>query len=236
MSAGSQETGSAIGTLNEKALHVALKEWYGQPGDRFEVSVDGFVIDIVRGDLLLEIQTGSFSAIRRKVKNLVTRHELRLVYPVAREKWIVRLDKDGSGDILGRRKSPKRGSAESVFEELVSFPKLLANPSFSVEVLLIQEEEVRAFGGKRAWRRRGWVTQERRLLDVVGRHVFAEPHDLLALVPPDLPHPWTTADLAAAIGRPRRLAQKMAYCLRHLDLVEIAGKQGNAILYETRHP
>jgi hypothetical protein len=39
-----------IGLLNEKPLHAALKDWYARPEDRFEVSVDGFVIDVVQGD------------------------------------------------------------------------------------------------------------------------------------------------------------------------------------------
>jgi hypothetical protein len=46
-----------IGQLNEKALHASLKQWYARPGDRFEVAVGGFVIDIVRAELLIEIQT-----------------------------------------------------------------------------------------------------------------------------------------------------------------------------------
>jgi hypothetical protein len=33
--------------------------------DRFEVPVDGFVIDIVRDDLLIEIQTRNFSSLKR---------------------------------------------------------------------------------------------------------------------------------------------------------------------------
>ncbi|MBN1977588.1 MAG: hypothetical protein JW918_09320 [Anaerolineae bacterium] len=221
---------SGIGTLNEKPLHAALKERYAQPGDQFEVPVDDFFVDIVRDDLLIEIQTGNFASIKRKVRALVGSHSLRLVYPIAREKWIVRLAKDGSGDVLGRRKSPKHGGLEHIFGELVSFPKLLAAANFSVEVLLIQEEEIRRFDGRRGWRRRGWVTHERRLLDVVGRRLFETPEDLLALLP-DLPEPWTTADLAIGIGQPRWLARKMAYCLRKMGLVEPVGKQGNAILY-----
>lgn len=220
-----------IGTLNEKPLHAALKAWYAQPGDQFEVAVDGFVVDIVRGDLLIEIQTGSFSSIKRKMKALVQDRSVRLVYPIAREKWIVRLAKDGSGDVLGRRKSPKRGALEHVFGELVSFPKLLANPNFSLEVLLIQAEEIRSYDGRRGWRRHGWVIQESRLLDVVGRRLFETPDDLAAFIPADLTEPWTTADLAAAIGQPRWLARKMAYCLRKMGTVEAVGKQGNAILY-----
>ena len=47
-----------IGTLNEGALHAQLKDWYRRPGDRLEQNVGGFVVDLVRGDLLVEIQTG----------------------------------------------------------------------------------------------------------------------------------------------------------------------------------
>ena len=40
-----------ISTYNEKPLHAALKEYCAEPGDRFEVAVDGSLIDIVRGKL-----------------------------------------------------------------------------------------------------------------------------------------------------------------------------------------
>jgi hypothetical protein len=222
---------SGIGTLNEKPLHAALKEWYAQPDDRFEVSVDDFVVDVVRGDLLIEIQTANFSSIKRKVRTLIEGYSLRLVYPIPQDKWIVRLSKDGSGDVLGRRRSPKHGTVEHLFEELVYLPRLLADPNFVLEVLLTQEEEVRHYDGKRVWRRHGWIVQERRLLDVVDRRLFETPEDLLALLPADLSEPWTTADLALGIDQPRWLARKMAYCLRKMNLVEPVGKQGNAILY-----
>ena len=219
-----------IGTLNESPLHAALKEWYAQPDDRFEVPVDGFVVDIVRGDLLVEVQTGSFSGIKRKLAVLAARHPVRLVYPVAREKWIVKLAGDGHSQ-LGRRKSPKRGAVEHVFKELVSFPQLLSDPNFSLDVLLIQEEEFRRYDGKRGWRRRGWVTHERQLLEVVGRRLFETPADMGALLPSSLTEPFTTAELSAAIARPRWLAQKMAYCLREMGVIAPVGKRGKAILY-----
>jgi hypothetical protein len=228
--AESQNTTHKIGTLNEKPLHAALKTWYARPGDRFEASVDGFIVDIVRGDLLVEIQTGSFSGLRRKMDALTSRHAVRLVYPIAREKWIVKLAKNGNG-LSGRRKSPKRGVLEHVFRELVSFPHLLARPSFSLDVLLIQEEEVRRYDGRRGWRRKGWVIHERRLLKVLDQHRCEVPADMMALLPPDLVEPFTTSDLAAAMARPRWLAQKMAYCLREMGAIDPVGKQGNAILY-----
>jgi len=37
--------------------------------------------------------------------------------------------------------------------------------------------------------------------------------------------------LALAIQHPRALAQKMAYCLREMGVLEVVGKQRNALLY-----
>jgi hypothetical protein len=230
MSTEAQETAHQIGTLNENPLHAALKAWYARPGDRIEVPVDGFIVDIVRGDLLVEVQTGNFYSIKCKMATLAAHHPVRLVYPIAREKWIVKLKGKGPGR-LSRRKSPKRGAFEHVFAELVRFPELVPNPNFSLEVLLIQEEEARRYDGKRGWRRRGWVTHERRLLEVVEDRLFETAEDMRALIPADLAEPFTTADLAAAIGKPRWLAQKMAYCLREMDAIAAVGKRGNAIRY-----
>ena len=190
---------SGIGLLNEKPLHASLKEWCAQPGDQFEVTVDGFVIDLVRDDLLLEIQTGHFASIKSKLIELVRTYRTRLIYPIAQERWIVKRAKGNSGGVT-RRKSPKRGRVEDLFWEMVSFPHLLVNPNFSLEVVLIREEEVRRYEEKRNWRRRGWIIEERRLLEVVDRRLFEEGADLQALLPETVGKSFTTKDLAEAMG------------------------------------
>lgn len=162
--------------------------------------------------------------------SLTQRHRVRLVYPIAYEKWIVRLSGTDES-VLGRRKSPKRGAVELVFEELVSIPHLLAHPNFSIELLLIQEEEVRWQGAVRRGRRKGWFTHERRLLQVMGERLLETPADALALIPTTLTVPFTTTDLARAIGRPRWLAQKIVYCLRHMGGVAVVGRRGRSPLY-----
>ena len=220
---------SGIGLLNEKPLHASLKEWYAQPGDQFEVAVDGFVIDIVRDDLLLEIQTRNLVSIKSKLRTLARSHQTRLIYPIAQEKWIVKLVKENSGGIT-RRKSPKRGRVEDLFWEMVSFPQLLANPNFSLEVLMIREEEVRRYTGKRKWRRRGWAIEERRLMGVVGQRLYEEPADWRAFLPKDL-GAFTARDLSEAIGIRRQLAQRMVYCLRKVSVIKLISKQGRANLY-----
>jgi len=221
---------TTIGCLNESPLHAALKNWLAQPGDRCEEQIEGFRIDIVRGDLLIEVQTRNFSALKHKLWRLVPQHRLRLVYPVAREKRLLKRAGDGQGR-PSRRKSPKRGRVEDLFRELVSFPELALLPNFSLEVLLIQEEEVRHHDARRAWRRQGWVTEERRLLQVLERRVFETPADYGALLPGELADPFTTADLAQALRRPRSLAQKMAYCLRRMDVIGSVGRRDRYVLY-----
>lgn len=222
-----------IGTLNEKSLHASLKDWYARPGDLFEQPVDGYIIDIVRGEQLIEIQTGSFSPLKTKLRKLVKKHPVQLVYPVAAQKWLVKLDEDGHRP-TNRRKSPKKMGVESVFSELVYIPHLLENPRFSISVLLIHEVEVRRHDPRRAWRRRGWVVDDRQLLKVVSETCFRHPDELLTLLPITLPDPFTTADLAREIHQPRRLAQQMTYCLRKMGVIEQMGKSGRAHAYSRK--
>jgi len=191
-----------IGTLGERSLHSALKDWYAGPDDRLEAEVDGFHIDILRQKLLIEIQTTNFSSQRKKLKTLTEKHRVRLVFPIAKEKWIVRLSADGVKQ-RGRRKSPKKGHLFHLFEELVSIPGLIRKENFSLEVLLIQAEEVRRDDGQGSWRRKGWSVADHRLLGVVSRHVFGNPWDFLAFIPPDLSDPFSTHELAKCIEKPR---------------------------------
>ena len=219
-----------IGTLAEKSLHAALKEWIAQPGDQFEVMVDNFVIDIVRGDLLIEIQTGNFSAMKRKLGQLLDSHPVHLLHPIPREKWIVR--QTASGNQISRRKSPKRGRVENIFDELVYIPHLISHPNLSLEVLFTQEEQILRDDGKGSWRRKRWSIHDQRLLNVAERAVFKSVADFRDLLPPTLPQPFTNADLAESLPCPTRLAQKMTYTLRESGVITLVGKQKRALLYE----
>ena len=224
-----------IGTLREKPLHASLTLWCAEQGDRFEVKIDRYVIDVVRDDLLIEIQTSGFSSMKKKLRRLLDEgYRVRIVHPIAVDKTIVRLDEDGQ--VLGRRRSPKHGTVLDVFAELVSFPDLVADPGLEITLALTVEDEYRKHDQKKAWRRKGWVVQERRLVEVTDSVHLTGVADLVALLPPDLPEVFTTADITAAAGCPRRVAQQMAYCLRGAGAMETAGKQGNSIEYRLVTP
>jgi len=218
--------------LGETSLHDEVKRWYSQPGDRMEEWVDGYLIDIVRGDQLIEIQTGNFSAIKAKLEDLVRRHPVQLVHPIAETKWIVRLD--ARGERVSRRRSPRRGRVEDLFLELVYVPHLMREANFSLEALLVQSEEELIDDGRGSWRRRRWSVHDRRLLDVVGRATFSTPADFLKLFPATLPKEFTTRELAEFLRVRANIAQKMTYSLRYMDVIGTIGKRGRANLYSIK--
>jgi hypothetical protein len=222
---------NGINVYNEKSLHAALKKWYTQPGDQLELRVDGYIIDLVRGNLLVEVQTGSFSPLKRKLFKLVENHPVRLVFPIAVEKWILFQPKNDN-ETLTKRKSPKRGRVEHLFAQMVYIPGLMAHENFTLEILLTREEEIRRYDGKKGWRRKGWVTEERRLLEVVGSQVFETVDDLARLLPAEVGQSFTVREAAKAMSQPVWLAQKMTYCLREMGAITAAGKKGRAIRYE----
>lgn len=219
-----------IGLKNESSLHSAIKNWYAKPGDRLEVKVDGYIIDIVRGAMLIEIQTGNFASIRDKLSRLLKNHDIRLVHPIPVIKNIIHMSPDGS--ITRRRKSPKHGNVFDIFNELVSMPNVINEDNFTFEALMICEDEIICDDGKGSWRRRGASVVDRRLTDVTGSIVFKSREDFLRLLPDNLSHLFTNKELSAACGITISKAQRMTYCLKKMGAINEAGKLGKKLLYE----
>jgi len=218
------QTQPQIGMLREKSLHASVKTWYARPEDSLEKLVDGYVVDIVReDDLLVEVQTRSFSPLKRKLRALTKNHSVRLVHPIAAEKWILKISEHG--EELGRRKSPKRGRIEDVFKELVAIPDLMQHERFVLEVLMIREEEVRMYDGKGSWRHPEWRKEDRRLLEVLEQRRLCNPQQAAALLPgaAALPRPFTNRQLATAAKLRLNLAGRMTYCLRKMGSLDVVG-------------
>ncbi len=223
----------SIGVRNESSLHAAIKQWYRRPGDALEVEIAGYVVDIVRGELLIEVQTGNFSTIRKKLRALLEHHRVRLVYPVATRKWLVRVDQVG-GNVLRRRKSPKQGTLDNLFDELIRIPDLPGHSGFCLEVVLVCTEEIRCDDGRGSWRRAGVSIIDRRLIEVVDSVCYDSTQDYLSFLPNDLPKPFSNNMLAACASVPVRKARKMTYCLRKMDAIREVGRNGRELLFAIR--
>jgi hypothetical protein len=115
--------------------------------------------------------------------------------------------------------------------------------------------KLRRAGGKEVSRRRS--PKQRTLLDVFDElvhftrvfphrrltlevpfstHQFRSAADLCRMLPNELPKPFHTGHLAAALGVERWIAQRMAYCLRETGAVQSVGKLRGAWLYRSRTP
>jgi hypothetical protein len=223
--------GPIIGTLQERSLHASLKELYMTEDARNEVSIDGFVVDVIRNGLLIEIQTRNFAAIKNKLSSLLKNHPVRLVYPLPKKKWIVK-ETPGGEKQLSRRSSPKSCGFEDVFNELVRIPNFIAHSNFSIEVLLIEEEEIRRQDGQGSWRRKGWSIVDRKLIAVIDRCLLEKPSDFLRFIPDSLERPFKNSDLAKALRISQRLGQRLTYCLRKMNILKKVGKEGNALLHD----
>ncbi len=215
--------------MTESSLHSQIKNWYMAPGDELEARVDDFIVDIHRNKLLIEIQTGNFSAIKKKLKKLLLNNHIRLVYPIAKLKWIVHVSK--SGDFVRRRKSPKKGKWIDLFYELVRLPELTKDKNFSLEVLMVEQEELRCYDGRGSWRRNRVSVKDRKLLNVFDRILFKNSRDYLEFLPKELDRHFTNKALALRLGVPVRLAQKATYCLTKMGVISIVGKKRNEIVF-----
>ncbi len=187
----------------------------------------GFVIDIQRGDQLIEIQTGAFAAMGNKLDRLLGDHRLLLVYPIAVETRLVRPDRRP-------RRSPKRGSVYQLFDELVSIPTLIDHPNLTLEVALVKIDRVQQPDPRARRGRGGYRTVDKVLTELVDTIRFETATDLARLVPHGLPDVFTTADLAACGPFDRSTAQKMAYCFVPLGVFEQTGRTRAGYHYRLR--
>ncbi|MFX1279104.1 MAG: hypothetical protein ACFFA3_06780 [Promethearchaeota archaeon] len=220
-----------IGSLNETTLHNDLKWWYSKSNDQLEQKIGNFIIDIVRDDLLIEIQTKNFAAIRNKLEILLQNHKVKLVHPIIQDKWIVNLNTQ-LNKIIRRRLSPNHFSYISIFNELIRIPTMIFHPNFTIELVLVQIEEIRQQNRNGSRKRIGWSIYDRKLVKVLERKHFQSPSDFLCFVPNNLEAPFTNIELARSLKMSIRFIQKMSYCLRKMGIFKLVGKRSNSYLYD----
>ena len=176
------------------------------------------------------MQTKNFAAIRKKLETLLDEYQIELVFPIPQQKWIATYHADGH--LLRRRKSPKRGNLLHLFDELIRFPQFVHHKNFTLTAILIDMEEHRCDDGRGSWRRRGLSIVDRSLLAVNTTYHFHTVSDFLPLIPANLEEPFSNKDFAAACQISTRQSQRIVYCLRKMDALQIVGKKGNAYLYQ----
>jgi len=219
-----------IGTKNESSLHRTLKFQYAGEEGRIEEAVGEYVADgISKAGEYIEVQTGNFAPLKKKVKEFAALGKVQIIHPVAVRKIIEVYDTKGSK--LYRRKSPKKGSLWDLFDALLYAPELPLIRGVTIEVVLADITEKRVKDGKGSWRRRGISIKDRELAAWHESVLLKKPGDYLRFVPFKKTEEFTVSLLADKTGVDKWTARKALYVLTKIKVVKRIGKKGNSWIY-----
>jgi len=221
----------SIGTKNESSLHRALKFQYTGTGGKSEVQVGEYVADgITKKGEYIEVQTGSFAPLRKKVKEFVSHGNVRIIYPVSITKKIEVFDTKGK--LLYRRKSPVRGSLWDLFDALLYAPELALVKGITIEVALVDTTEKRIKDGKGTWRKKGISKKDKSLAAFHESVIFTKKADFIKhFVPFKTTEEFTVTSHAEKTEIKRHISQKALYVLAKMKVVKRIGKKGKSWIY-----
>jgi hypothetical protein len=217
-----------IGTDNESSLHNSLKFRYAREGETEQIR-GGYVCDAIgEAGEAIEIQTGNFAALKKKLPALTKEGGVRLIYPVIVNKTIELYDNEGN--LLRRRKTSRKGNPWNIFNELIYAPALIRLRNLTIEIVLVNALERRRDDGKGSWRRKGISIDDRILEDCLERIILKKKADWRRRFLP-VKGECTAKTLALAARISPVLARKTLYTLEKAELVEKLHKQGRSWIY-----
>ncbi len=221
---------AGIGTLNEKTIHAALKNYYANDFDQ-EAKIGDFYADIVTENGIFEIQTANWKKLNKKLEVMLDACHTTAVYPFEKRVKTSQAD-DVTGEMIkvGNWRSYK--DLTEFFLELYRIKSLLTNPNLTIAIAELEIERINYVSEKTGRRRKkgSYVKTPKSLL----REIFLEkPEDYLNLLPEGikeaLPKEFTVKELQAQI-KPTD-AKLTLEIFGYLGLTEKCGKRSNAELY-----
>lgn len=221
---------TSIGTLNEKTIHAALKNFFSEDFDQ-EAKIGGFYADIITENGIYEIQTANWAKLNKKLEVMLEACHVTVVYPFEQRTKTVTVS-DTSGEVLRKSGFRKNNSLTDFFLELYRIKSFLTNPNLTICIAELDVEKVNYVSEKTGKRRgRGKFTKTPLALN---REMYLEkPEDYFILLPEGikekLPEEFTLKELQAAINPTD--ASIAAEILGYVGIIERFGKRGNAELY-----
>ncbi len=226
-----------IGTLGEKRMHLILKRYLTPDADLHEVGVldTRYVSDVRIGKDIYEVQTGAFYPMRKKIAHYLEKTDctVTVVHPIVVDKWVTWVDPK-TGDLSPRKKSPKHMSPISLLPQLYSLLPHLGDPRLRFRLLMITAEDFRLLDGRSCDRKRGSHRYERIPLDLLGELEFSKPEDFAALIPQDLPSPFTVKEFMRHARLRSRDAYSAVHVLEGLGLITPTAPIGRAMAFTVK--
>lgn len=210
-----------FGTLAEKRLHAVIKKYLCDNEDLHEVGVQGtrFVSDICIGNEIIEVQTGSFYPMKKKIAYYLEHTDctVTIVHPIPAIRWMSWVDPQ-TMDISPRRKV-KGGRAEELLPELYHLLPHLHDPRLHFRLLLLEVHDFRMLNGWSKDRKKGSNRYERLPLALLDEIEFNTPEDFRRFLPSALPAHFTVKDFSSLTKIRGRNAYSAVRALATLGLV-----------------
>lgn len=224
---------SGIGTLSEKTLHAVLKNYYEPFQDNHEIKIGGFIADAVGEYGILEIQTGNFKRMQKKLRAFLDVTDVTVVYPIVHDKYYVWVDTE-KNEISKKRKSSVKFNIYNIFSEIYPLKDFVGDNNLKLRIAVIDMiYYYNANGRTKKDRRRNKCDK---LIDRVPQALVDEIYlqcvdDYKQFIPQPLEDGFTQKEFASCAGINDSLAGYTLYFLRAIGLVERYDKRGNAFLY-----
>lgn len=228
-----REAGTSIGTYKEKRMHVTLKRFVEPDMSKHEIKVGPYVADILRGDEIVEIQTGSFYPMKEKIAYYLenTDYRVTVVKPLPYIKWCVWID-PSSGEMSKRKKSPLKTEAKHIMRDWLFLGDFLGNERLTIRFLLLETEEFRFLDGWSRDKKRGSSRYELMPLSLIDDDTYSVKDDYKKILPDTLGESFD----AAEYGKAMKIRSTFTYyagikilCL--VGLLRKGEKKGRSYIY-----
>lgn len=231
-SLGEEMSRRSIGMYKEKRLHAILKRYFCPDTEKHEVRIGSYTADILDGDTVYEIQTGSFFPMQKKIEYYLqnTEYKINAVCPLAANKWVSWIDPQ-NGSISAHRRSPKQERTQDALREMFWLSSFLADSRLTVTVMLLGIEEYRILDGWDTSRKKGSGRYERIPVSLIGVETFCTAEDYCRFLPE--PYRFTASEFAKHVGLKGRGAYYALHTLEALGLVSPTDEKiGRAVVWQ----
>ncbi|MFV0343876.1 MAG: hypothetical protein ACK5JH_13470 [Anaerocolumna sp.] len=221
---------NGIGTLGEKTVHAVLKNYLSPDSDHHEKKINNYYADIYNKDGIIEIQTGNFNKLRKKLSVFLEMTKVTICYPIPATKYLRWVNLE-TGEISPPRKSPKKGTPYMIFPELYKIKDYLSHPNLCILIILIDLEEYKLLDGWSQDKKKGSTKSDRIPLSISNEIYIRNISDYEKLIPNTLPSTFTSKEYKKESGLYKSHANTALNVLYSVGALQRVGKEGRFYVY-----
>lgn len=220
-----------IGTYKERTQHLLLKLFFEPDVSNHEVSIDGYIADILNDHGITEIQTAGFRALHGKLAVFLPKVPVRIVYPVALKKRTRWVDPD-SGEATDGRYATYPKAVFRILSELLAIIDYFGEPGLSVEVIMLASSQYKLLDGYGPDRKRRATKIDTVPEELLNRIVLRNADDVRGMLPFTAGERITSGDISSRLALKRMALWRAVKFLTITEIIAPVDKKGNSIIYK----